>query len=259
MWHALFLGDFPAEGESPEGTRVWTLSCRAFAAQRELNKVLTRLELSMAQIVKSAELTVADLFAKFGPIPAWRVWHKPPPGTATEQDAIDADLHADRLCELIDGVLLEKAPGVYESYLGGLLTCFVLPFAEEHDLGIVLAANAMYRLWPGQVRIPDVSFVSWSRLPGRIIPRDDIADFSPDLAIEDLSKGNTTQEMARKLEDYFAAGVRLVWYVDPKSESVRCYTSPTSSTLVKAPEALDGGEVLPGFRLPLDQLFKQPK
>ncbi|HVW37396.1 MAG TPA: hypothetical protein VHB99_08820, partial [Pirellulales bacterium] len=111
----------------------------------------------MAQIVKSAELTVADLFAKFGPIPAWRVWHKPPPGTATEQDAIDADVHADRLCELIDGVLLEKASGIYDSYLSILLTQFTLPFAEEHRLGIVLASNAMYRLSPGQVRIPDGS------------------------------------------------------------------------------------------------------
>jgi len=63
--------------------------------------------------------------------------------------------------------------------------------------------------------------------------------------------------MSRKLEDYFAAGVRLVWYVDPKAESVECYTSPTTSTLAKAPESLDGGEVLRGFALPLDKLFKR--
>ena len=213
----------------------------------------------MAQIVESAELTVADLLEKFGPIPASRVWHQPSPGTATEQDAIDADLHADRLCELIDGVLLEKATSFYESYLGGLLASRVLSFAQEHDLGIVLAANAMYRLSPGQVRIPDGSFVSWSRMPGHIIPRDDIADFAPDLAIEFLSSGNTQREMSRKLEDYFGAGVRLVWYIESKSESVQCYTSPAASTLIKAPDALDGGEVLPGFVLPLKNLFEQPK
>ncbi|HUY93509.1 MAG TPA: Uma2 family endonuclease [Pirellulales bacterium] len=213
----------------------------------------------MAQALEAAELTLADLAERFGPMPASRVWHQPPPGTAVEQDAIEVDLHADRLCELIDGVLLEKAPGFYESYLSGLLVQFVLPFAQEHDLGIVLASNAMYRLSPGQVRIPDGSFVSWSRMPGRVIPRDDIADFAPDLAIEVLSKGNTKQEMARKLDDYFAAGVRLVWYVDPKTETVQCYTSPHDSTLVKAPESLDGGAVLPGFTLPLDELFKQSK
>lgn len=213
----------------------------------------------MAQIVETAELTIADSAEKFGPIPAWRVWHKPPPGTATEQDAIDADLHADRLCELIDGVLLEKASGIYDSCLSVLLTQFTLPFAEQHHLGIVLASNAMYRLSPGQIKIPDGSFVSWNHMPGHVIPRDDIADFAPDLAIEFLGKENTHREMSRKLNDYFAAGVRLVWYVDSKTESVECFTSPTSSTLVKAPEALDGGEVLPGFRLPLDQLFKQLK
>jgi Uma2 family endonuclease len=79
------------------------------------------------------------------------------------------------------------------------------------------------------------------------------------LAVEVLSKGNTKQEMARKLEDYFSAGVRLVWHLDPKTATGQCYTSATSSAIVKANESLDGGAVLPGFALPLDRLFEQPK
>ncbi|HEV7225559.1 MAG TPA: Uma2 family endonuclease, partial [Pirellulales bacterium] len=89
--------------------------------------------------------------------------------------------------------------------------------------------------------------------------RDDIANLAPDLAAEVLSKGNTKQEMARKLDDYFGAGVRLVWHLDPKTATAECYTSPTTSVLVKANESLDGGAVLPGFLLRLDKLFEEPK
>lgn len=213
----------------------------------------------MSQAIEAAELTVADLTEKFGPIPYSRIRHQPAPGTAMEQDVIQIALHEDRLCELVDGVLVEKTMGNYESCLAALLIHFLWAFVREHDLGYVLATDGMARLAPGLVRIPDASFVAWDRLPNRRVPRDPISELAPDLAVEVLSKTNTKREMSRKLDDYFAAGVRLVWYVDPKTESVQCYTSPTTSTMVKAPEALDGGEVLPGFILPLNQLFEQPK
>lgn len=213
----------------------------------------------MAPAIEAAELTVADLTEKFGPIPAYRIRNEPRPGQATEQDVIELSLREDRLYELVDGVLIEKMMGFYESYLALRLGKLLSIFVDDNDLGIVAGADGTVRLSPGLVRIPDVAFVSWERLPQREVPRDPIANLAPDLAIEVLSKGNTKREMSRKLDDYFAAGVRIVWYVDPKTESVEYYTSPTSSTLVKAPESLDGGEVLPGFRLPLDQLFKRSK
>lgn len=212
----------------------------------------------MAQIADQ-ELTVADVLDLFGPIPAYRVRHQPAPGTATEQDVIDIAQNEDRLCELVDGVLVEKTMGNYESYLAGLLVHFLNAYAREHDLGYVLTTDGMARLAPGLVRIPDASFVSWNRLPDRRVPRDAIAKLAPDLAVEVLSKGNTKKEMSRKLEDYFAAGVRLVWYVDPKGATVRCFTSPQDSVLVKAPGFLEGGDVLPGFSLPLKTLFEEAK
>ena len=213
----------------------------------------------MAQAIETAELTLVDVLEMFGPIPAYRIRNEPHPGQATEQDVIELSLREDRLYELVDGVLVQKMMGFYESYLALRLGKLLSIFVDDNDLGIVVGADAMMRLALGLVRIPDVSFVSWDRLPEREVPRDPIVNLAPDLAIEVLSKGNTKQEMARKLEDYFSAGVRLVWYVDPKTESVQCYTSPTISTPVKAPEALEGGAVLPGFTLPLDALFKQAK
>lgn len=202
--------------------------------------------------------TALDLVQRFGAIPLHRVRLNPPPGTATEQDVIDADAHEDRLCELIDGILVEKTVSVYESYLAMLMGQFLGTYARENNLGIVVGADAMIRLEPGQIRLPDVGFFSWSRLPEGDLPRDAIWSLIPDLAIEVISKGNTPEEMGRKLHEYFTAGVRLVWYVYPKTREAHVYTAPDQQVVLGEQDALDGGDVLPGFRLELKALFAEP-
>lgn len=211
----------------------------------------------MATSPTAAPQTLADLLEQLGDISPRRVMLRPAPGTATEQDVIDIRARDKRLCELIDGVLVEKAMGFTESTLAALLTYFLVGFVREHDLGIVASADGMLRLAPGLVRIPDVSFVSWDRLPGRRIPPEPIPALVPDLAVEVLSKSNTAREMTRKLDDYFAAGVRLVWYIDPKRRTVEVYTAPDQMTVLEEHEPLTGGTVLPGFTLPLSDLFLQ--
>ena len=203
--------------------------------------------------------TAADLVERFGPIPLHRIRHDPAPGTATERDVIEIHGREDRLYELIDGVLVEKTAGTYESYLAVLLSHLLWVFLREHDLGIVLGADGMMRLAPGLVRIPDVSFISWDRLRGRRVPREPIADLAPDLAIEVISKHNTPKEMQRKLGDYFSAQVRAVWYVyhAPRRE-VHVYSSPDEHTVLSEQQSLDGGDVLPGFTLALSNLFAEP-
>ena len=210
----------------------------------------------MATITES--WTVADLLEQFGPIPISRIRHDPPPGSAKEQDVIDIETNEDRLYELIDGVLVEKTVGFYESYLAMLMGRYLSEFAQDHDLGIVVGEAGMMRLSPGLVRIPDIAFVSWDRLPNRQVPREPIPDLAPDLAVEVLSKGNTPKEMDRKLDDYFQANVKLVWYVDPPNRSVRVFRSTDESLIVAEDETLDGGDVLPGFQLKLSDLFRDP-
>src|SRR5206468_1626606 len=83
-----------------------------------------------------------------------------------------------------------------------------------------------------------------------------ILDRAPDLAVEVLSKGNTRAEMDRKLREYFAAGVRLVWLIDPKTRTARVHTSPEEMTRLGEGDTLDGGDVLPGFALPLRDLLR---
>src|SRR5262249_53465558 len=86
-------------------------------------------------------------------------------------------------------------------------------------------------------------------------PAEPIPDLVPKLAVEVLSAGNTKKEMARKLRDYFVAGVELVWVIDPAKRQGKIYTAPDEFHLVTEHEAMDGGDVLPGFRLPLSELF----
>jgi len=204
------------------------------------------------------DLTVADISEQFGAIPLARIRTSPKPGSATVQDVIDIETHEDLLYELYDGVLVEKVMGFYESYLATRLAMFLNEFVENHGLGIVAGESGMLKLFPGEVRIPDVCFVSWDEFPGWKIPREPVPALAPTLAIEVISRGHTPKEMERKLGEYFSAGSRLVWYVYPKSRTVHVFTSPTARTELGESQTLDGGDVLPGFELPLSRLFEDP-
>src|ERR1043165_186041 len=200
--------------------------------------------------------TAAELVQKLGNIPLERICFRPPPGTATERDLIAAMRRSDRLYELVDGTLVEKAMGLSESMIAGLILRRMGNFADEHDLGILAGADGTVRLLKGLVRIPDVSFFCWDKLPGRLLPSKPIPDLFPDLAVEVLSKTNTQEEMDRKLKEYFLAGVRLVWMIDPRKRTVAVYTAPDApAVILDETQTLDGGSVLPGFTLPVAELF----
>jgi Uma2 family endonuclease len=153
---------------------------------------------------------------------------------------------------------MEKTVGAYESYLAMYLGHLLTQFVREHDLGVTLGADGLLRLAPGLVRIPDVAFISWQRLPGRRISRESIWDLAPDVAIEIISKGNTPQEMSRKLAEYFTAGGRQVWYVYPDRREVQVYTAPDACTTFTAPQTLVAADPLAGFRLDLQAFFAEP-
>jgi Uma2 family endonuclease len=213
----------------------------------------------MANTAKSgiSDWTVADLLDRFGPIAHRRVRQNPPPGTATEQDAIEINRLKAGLFELVDGVLVEKAVGIQESFLASLINRILVDFAEKNMLGFVLGADGLTRLSPGLIMIPDVSFVSWRRFPNRRVPRDAMLGFAPDLAVEVLSPSNTNEEMRRKLQDYFDSGVSLVWYVDAAARTVTVYKSATDAALLTESDGLAGDPVLPGLLISLSELFAQ--
>jgi len=201
--------------------------------------------------------TLADLLERLGGISADRVRFQPPPGTASEQDVVEVERRENRLCELVDGALVEKLMGYRESLLAVALAAALREFVVERNLGLVTGADGLVSLISGLVRIPDVAFVSWDRLPERKVPTDPIPHVAPDLAVEVLSKGNTASEMERKRREYFQAGVRLVWMVDVDVRTVTVFTSPERSRTLNEDQILDGEEVLPGFSLVLRDLFAE--
>jgi Uma2 family endonuclease len=203
------------------------------------------------------EWTVADLLDKFGAIAARRIRHDPAPGTATEDDLRRIHEAEDRLYELVDGTLVEKVMGFAEGFLALRLGRLVGNFVEARDLGLVAGADATVRLMPGLVRIPDLSFVSWERLPKREVPLEPIPNLVPDLAVEVLSEGNTQEEMERKLKEYFLTGVRLVWFIDPVRRTLQVYTAPDCCRVLKEGDMLDGGAVLPGLTITVEELFSR--
>jgi Uma2 family endonuclease len=202
-------------------------------------------------------LSVAELMQALGDIPPERVRLRPPPGTATEQDVIAADTGYCPHCELIDGTLVEKAVGFFEVRLAQVLCYFIEAFLSQHDFGFTVGGDAGTKFAPHTILKPDLSFVRWERIPDRQVPRAAFPELPPDLAVEVISPGNTRREMDGKLRKYFAAGVRLVWYVDPPTRRVTVYTSPSDSRVLDESQSLDGGDVLPGFSLSIGEWFNR--
>ena len=202
--------------------------------------------------------TVDELVDWLGGIPGHRIRLVPVPVTATEQDVIDAAEHEDRLFELVDGVMVEKAMGYMESVLAVYLGELIGAFVRARNLGLVAGESGMLKLMPKLIRIPDVSFVSWSRIPAGRMPREKVPPLAPDLAVEVLSESNTRAEMVRKRGEYFAAGGRLVWIVDPEPRTIEVYRPGGGEpTRLTEADTLSGEDVLPGFSLPLKDLFAE--
>jgi Uma2 family endonuclease len=197
----------------------------------------------------------AEIAERLGGIPLHRIiWL---PRSATEEDVVrHCEKH--RPVELIEGFLVEKAMGYRESLLAALLINHLVSFAKPQKLGLVGAPDAIMRLRPGLVRLPDVSFVTWERLLATEAHTKKVAPLGPDLAAEILSEGNTRKEIDKKRLELFEAGTKLIWVIDPKLQTAEVYDDPSRPDhfrLIRETDELEGGTVLPGFHLSLAELF----
>lgn len=200
-------------------------------------------------------VTAADLQLQLGGIPLERIRLVPAPGLATDDDAMAVKDREGRTCEVIDGVLVEKAMGFFEARLATVLAALFQTYLDQHDLGIVVGADGLVRLSPTRSVAPDVSFIGWEHFPERTFPAEPVPRLAPDLAVEVLSRGNTRAEMEAKLDEYFAAGVRAVWIIDPKRESTEVYASRNSSVTISIDGTLTAPDLLPGFEVSMRALF----
>ena len=198
---------------------------------------------------------VGDLLKRLGHVPAARVRLHPTPGTATEKDVLHVLDHENVPCELVEGTLVEKAMGWEESELAGLIVTYLNNFVRPRKLGVVTGADGTIKLFPGLVRIPDVAFASWDCFPDRKRPKQPIPQIAPDLVVEVLSKSNSRREMSKKVAEYLAAGVRVIWIIDHRKRTAHVHMAGGQTVVLNEHQVLDGGAVLPEFTLALHELF----
>ncbi len=200
--------------------------------------------------------SIIELAARLGDIPADRILANPAPGTATEADVVRFGNMVDkRMYELIRGVLVGKPGGMVKGVITACLGSLVSEASRRLNSGLALSGLAAYRTTTGNIRIPDFGFVSWDQLPEGRVPNVEIADFSPALAIDVVMNGNTVREMWLKREEYFASGTQLAWEANPDTRTVRMYTGVHESVLLTGDDRLTGGAVLPGFSVPVRDVF----
>lgn len=159
--------------------------------------------------------------------------------------------------ELIDGKLTRMSPaglthGAIVICIGAALQQFVRP----ERLGLVFGSDAGFRLDPDNVLSPDVSYASAGWIRARTTNLEQFFPGVPELAVEVISPSERRTKIRQKMEKYFAQGTRIVWLVYPRRKAVEVFTSPDEMITLTSNE-LDGGEVLPGFRLPLDEIFAE--
>jgi Uma2 family endonuclease len=161
------------------------------------------------------------------------------------------------LYEIVNGQRVEKPfVSVYGIRIAFLLATYLDLFARAQKLGrVVVEATFTLPLTKGfQQRRPDAAFVSWAK--NRPLPHTDPWPVVPNLAIEAISKNDPGEEILDKIQEYFEAGVELVWVVYPKQRLVYVYESPTRPRVLTQEQELQGGVVLPGFKLPIAAIFE---
>ena len=168
--------------------------------------------------------------------------------------AVEATAPADELLfEIIDGQRVELAPmGARETLLANYLAIFINSFTIN-SIGVA-CVEMLFDLQIGRNRRPDVALERYDRWPRhRTLPPGEAWSVIPNLAVEVVSPSNTVEEVLEKLADYFRAGVQIVW---AQQRQVYVYTSPKDVQVLDRNDALEGGEVMPGFTLSLAKLFE---
>jgi Uma2 family endonuclease len=159
--------------------------------------------------------------------------------------------------ELVRGELIRMSPsGSRSSIVSSNIRNQMGPFVTQRRLGLCGDADWGFRLAsnPDVVRAPDIAFVRAERVPEDGIP----AGYwpgAPDLAVEVLSPSDRFAEVLEKVQDYLAAGARLVWVIDPEARTATVFRPGGIPETVGADGELSGEDVLPGFILRLAEVW----
>jgi Uma2 family endonuclease len=159
--------------------------------------------------------------------------------------------------ELVNGIPVEKQMGAESGEITMALSAFLVAFVRQHKLGHAYDSQTGYQCFadnPNLVRKPDISFVARGRLPGDKSPKGHIK-IAPDLAVEVVSPNDLYEEVEAKVNEFLAAGVKLVWVVSPGSKTVLVRRPDDTCSLLREAGELSGEGVVPGFTCKVAELF----
>jgi Uma2 family endonuclease len=177
-------------------------------------------------------------------------------------EAVPAELAYDEFdnadhYEIIDGMKVEMPPmSVDSQVLASRLAFHLTMYGMKENIGEACVETLFKLPLPvDRQRKPDVAFVPYSRwAKDRKPPSTNAWDVLPDLCVEVVSPHDLVDEIEDKVKEYLLSGVRLVWVVHPRHQRVDVRHAAGIFGLTRS-DTLDGGDLLPGFRLPLVELF----
>ena len=158
--------------------------------------------------------------------------------------------------ELVRGELVKMPPaGSEHGDVSGTIHVDLGWYVRNEQLGKVLSSDTGYRLADDHVLAPDVSFIANARIPASGLP---VGFFpgAPDVAVEVISPSEMERHVARKVSDYLEYGCKMVIVVRPDVRRVEVHTPDRSTSSLEPGEVLDGGEAVPGWRLPVSDIFQ---
>lgn len=204
--------------------------------------------------------TLADVFVRLGGVPPHRVLSYPAPGTAWGGDFLDPGITDYRTVEHVDGILVLKTWDDRKWQIALRVAVGMQRAVDIENTGAIFGPKCRVFLRHDLIRVPDATFVRWDKVEDTSQiehPVEEWLTVIPDIVMEVFSEGNTAREMAIKLGEYAAAGVKLVWYVDPDAKTVTVYPKgrERGKKVLTEADTLDGGKVLPGFALPVKEIF----
>ncbi len=159
--------------------------------------------------------------------------------------------------ELVKGELVCMAPtGHLHGYIESKFSAILYAFVEEHKLGRVLVGEVGIYIQrdPDTVRGADAAFISNERMAQ--VQSSSYLDVAPELIVEVMSPDDRWHDLTDKLTEYFDVGVQMVWVAEPRQRRVHVYRSLTEIEILTADDTLTGGDVLPGFSVPVAELFE---
>ncbi|MGB7158835.1 MAG: Uma2 family endonuclease [Tepidisphaeraceae bacterium] len=160
--------------------------------------------------------------------------------------------------EMIDGRLIVAPAGYEHGGISSALLAALFMHVRDRKLGWVSDSSTGFYMRSGDLLSPDVAFVSAARLKGmKRLPRK-FFQGSPDLLAEVLSPNDKPQEIERKMTEYFASDTKLAWLVDPVAQAVTIYHDARPGRVLSGDDVIEGESIIPGFTLPLEDLFAQP-